>query len=375
MKSILVFTDWFAPAYKAGGPIRSCVNFAYAMSDTFNVYVITGDTDHGDKTPLKGIKVNSWQTFEINIQVMYLDQSMQNIGKLRTLIQEVDPDFLYLNSMFSKVFTIFPLLINRSLKKQIVLSPRGMLKSSALNFKPLKKKLFLFTLKSINAFSRSYFHATDKQEKQDIINRLSIDGNRIVTTGNFPKANIGEFKKIDKKVGHVRLVYVSRIAAIKNLHVLLDCMQGLTNIQLDIYGPKEDDYWVKCQRIIDNLDSSNQVNYLGSVPNEEVGKKIQNAHFFVLPTLGENFGHAIFEAFAAGRPVIISDQTPWKELDKINVGWDLSLDDLNLWLQTLETVIKMDNVTFQKKCKESYTFALNYISRSALKSKYLELFS
>lgn len=204
---------------------------------------------------------------------------------------------------------------------------------------------------------------------------MSIDGNRIVTTGNFPKANIGEFKKIDKKVGHVRLVYVSRIAAIKNLHVLLDCMQGLTNIQLDIYGPKEDDYWVKCQRIIDNLDSSNQVNYLGSVPNEEVGKKIQNAHFFVLPTLGENFGHAIFEAFAAGRPVIISDQTPWKELDKINVGWDLSLDDLNLWLQTLETVIKMDNVTFQKKCKESYTFALNYISRSALKSKYLELFS
>jgi len=36
---------------------------------------------------------------------------------------------------------------------------------------------------------------------------------------------------------------------------------------------------------------------------------------FVLPTLGENFGHAIAEALSVGCPVIVTDTTPWSFID------------------------------------------------------------
>ena len=48
---------------------------------------------------------------------------------------------------------------------------------------------------------------------------------------------------------------------------------------------------------------------------------------FLLPTRGENFGHAIFDALEVGLPVLISDQTPWRELEQIGAGWSLSLAD------------------------------------------------
>jgi glycosyltransferase involved in cell wall biosynthesis len=38
--------------------------------------------------------------------------------------------------------------------------------------------------------------------------------------------------------------------------------------------------------------------------------------FFVLPTIGENFGYVFLEALAAGCPLITSDRTPWTTLRK-----------------------------------------------------------
>ena len=53
-KKVLVLVDWFAPGYKAGGPIQSCVNFVFAMKNIFDLSVLTTDTDHGDTVPYEG---------------------------------------------------------------------------------------------------------------------------------------------------------------------------------------------------------------------------------------------------------------------------------------------------------------------------------
>jgi glycosyltransferase involved in cell wall biosynthesis len=46
-----------------------------------------------------------------------------------------------------------------------------------------------------------------------------------------------------------------------------------------------------------------------------------------MATWGENFGHAIAEALQHGKPVIISDRTPWRNLKTANAGWDLPLEE------------------------------------------------
>lgn len=49
---LIILSDWFAPGYRAGGPITSCVNLSYAMRDYFDVKIITSDRDFGDRKKL-----------------------------------------------------------------------------------------------------------------------------------------------------------------------------------------------------------------------------------------------------------------------------------------------------------------------------------
>ena len=67
------------------------------------------------------------------------------------------------------------------------------------------------------------------------------------------------------------------------------------------------------------------VRYHGEIDHENVHQALAAHDLFFLPTRGENYGHVIFEALAAGLPVLISDQTPWRNLEALGVGWDLPL--------------------------------------------------
>jgi glycosyltransferase involved in cell wall biosynthesis len=45
------------------------------------------------------------------------------------------------------------------------------------------------------------------------------------------------------------------------------------------------------------------------------------ASLFLLPSHGENFGLSIAEALASGVPAIVTDTTPWSELNSTGAGW------------------------------------------------------
>jgi hypothetical protein len=75
-------TDWFEPGYKAGGPIRSCVNFAAHMKANYEIFILTGDRDLGDKEPYKEIKSDAWQDLD-GIQVFYASPNRQSYASLK----------------------------------------------------------------------------------------------------------------------------------------------------------------------------------------------------------------------------------------------------------------------------------------------------
>jgi glycosyltransferase involved in cell wall biosynthesis len=64
-----------------------------------------------------------------------------------------------------------------------------------------------------------------------------------------------------------------------------------------------------------------------------------------MPTTHENFGHAIIESWGFGRPVLLSDNTPWKELQKEGLGYCTPLVS-NLWEEVFKEVlvISQDNL-------------------------------
>jgi glycosyltransferase involved in cell wall biosynthesis len=88
--------------------------------------------------------------------------------------------------------------------------------------------------------------------------------------------------------------------------------------------------------LIEKLPASILVVHKGLVEPAQVIPTLAQHDLFLLPTRGENFGHVIHEALRAGLPVLISDQTPWRGLAPLRVGWDLSLGDESGFVKRIE---------------------------------------
>ncbi|MBR9921977.1 MAG: glycosyltransferase family 4 protein [Bacteroidetes bacterium] len=377
MKKLLILTDWYEPAYKAGGPVRSCVNLAEAMKDRFEVYVLTGDRDFGDKTPFSNVKLDSWTEQKAGSKVFYLSLSKQKSREIRKVIHELEPDVLYLNSMYSLSFTILPLLLHRfgRISGKLVLAPRGMLQAGALQFKSLKKRVFLFLMRMLGMGKRIHWHATDQQEKKDI-QAIFPGATSISLIANLPRQEQGVFERINKEAGSLKVIFISRISKKKNLEFLLQALSLVkASVRLEIAGPIESEpYWQKCQKRIDSLPTNIQTNYVGAVKQEYVLHILKKNHIFVLPTHGENFGHGIFESLLAGRPVIISPFTPWQDLDESNAGKLCRLEDPRQLATHIEHYAQMDVETYTQRAKAAWNYAHSYLENENQAEAYEQMF-
>jgi glycosyltransferase involved in cell wall biosynthesis len=68
----------------------------------------------------------------------------------------------------------------------------------------------------------------------------------------------------------------------------------------------------------------------------------------LFPTHGENYGHVILEALLAGTPVLLSDQTPWRNLEEAGAGWDIPLGDTDSYRRVIEQCAEMDTASYEQ---------------------------
>jgi glycosyltransferase involved in cell wall biosynthesis len=97
-------------------------------------------------------------------------------------------------------------------------------------------------------------------------------------------------------------------------------------------------------------------------------------HLFVLPTLGENYGHVIYEALSAGDPVLISDQTPWRNLIEMKAGWDLSLNEKNKFKAAIREAGSWNQEEYDEWSKNAAKLAETSVDIPRLFEKYMKLF-
>jgi glycosyltransferase involved in cell wall biosynthesis len=378
-KKILVLVDWFVPGYKAGGPIQSCVNFVFAMKDEYSVYVLTTDTDHGEATPYEGIETGTWTNqLHPDVRVCYLPKASLSARGIKEKIDAAGADYIYLNHLFSPLFVVYPLWLKfrGRLGSEIVVCPRGALYDSALSVKRWKKTPFLFLFRRMGLHKRVLFHATNQREKDAIL--LHFPGSRVLIADNLPNMRQPPFATIEKTPGRLHCIFIARIVPIKNLLFLLEAMENVqgADIELTVIGPVEDKaYWNECERKIAAMPANIRVRYAGPKRNDELMPILQQNHLFSLPTAGENFGHSIFEAFLAGRPVLISDQTPWLGLAGRKAGWDLPLADVRAYTRALEEAAAWDQREFEEWARSAWEYAGRFIKNPELHDQYLKLFA
>lgn len=374
---MLIFIDWFDPAYKAGGPVTAAQNFVDNMREHYQLYVFTSDRDLGDEQPLPGITADKWIERNDNVRLFYASPANLSLSKIKEQIKLVEPAIIYLHSLFSKSFSIFPLWLHRfaGLPQTMVLAPRGMLRKSALSHKAFKKKIFLAAFKFLGLHKNVVFHATDETEFNDVQQHFGRR-NKVVIAPDFTSLPVDQVTFQDKQPGEAKLVFVGRIHPIKNLDFLLEVLQQVkANVVLTIIATIEDKlYWQKCETLMQQLPVNIKVDFKGSLRNKEIKNILEQNHVFVLPTKGENFGHAIFESLAAARPVLVSDQTLWRNLTTQKAGWDLPLQH-QPFIEAIEQIAAMDQQQMNEWCSGAWNFCKRYIESSGIKEQYLKLFS
>jgi glycosyltransferase involved in cell wall biosynthesis len=288
----------------------------------------------------------------------------------------LNADFVYLNHLFSPLFVVYPLWLKYRglIKGQVVVCPRGALYDSALSVKPWKKTPFLKLFRWMSLHKRVLFHATNERERTAILR--FFPGGSVRIADNLPKADQGAYESCPKREGLVKCIFIARIVPIKNLLFFLKALERIkVNVELTVVGPIEDHaYWAECGKAIDGLGKNISSNYLGPRSNDELMPLLRKHHLFVLPTTGENFGHSIFEALLAGRPVLISDQTPWQDLASKKTGWDLPLNDPDGFTRVIGEVAGWDQSIFDEWSRAAWSYAAAFIKNPELKSQYLDLF-
>ncbi|MGC6342370.1 glycosyltransferase [Bisgaard Taxon 45] len=353
---ILILIGTYLPGVKGGGPIRTIHNLVSRLKDEFEFYLITSDRDLNDAQSYPNIPLNKWIKYD-DVNVYYLE----NKANLTNAINAIDYDILYLNSFFSPIFSIKPLLWRkrRLIKRTpVVLAPRGELSSAALSIKKRKKKLFVFVARLLSLYPKELvWQASSEAEKKDIadfLNQNNIEYKDIIIARNISNLKPASLNRKNNNT-KLNICFLSRIAKMKNLYFALEVLQKIDfPVFLGIYGPLEDKvYWNQCLTLINNLPSNIEVKYYGAIENKQVQETISNYDLFFVPTQGENYGHVFIEALSAGTPILLSDKTPWRALEEKGIGWDIPLKDRDKFINALTDFHNLDQETrwlMKQKC-------------------------
>lgn len=375
---ILVFIDWFWPGYLAGGPVQSILSMVDYLRNDIKFKIVTTNCDLNSKTPYPGIPVNQWIASPLGCEVMYLSSGEINSTQIKTILQNTSFEAVYINSFFSKFFSIVPLqILNADFKnKPVILAPRGMLGGGALAIKKFKKQLFILYAKIIKLHNHVLWHATSDQEEKEI---LSVFKNtrRLVKISNLPKKLTAPTIR-KKESGTILLCFISRISEKKNLIFALQTLAQIktVNVIFNIYGPQEDPlYWQKCLDIMNTLPANIKASYKGVIEPQHLEKTLATEHMLFLPTYNENFGHSIVESLMCGCPAIISDQTPWNDLEKQNAGYALSLTNPQKFIETIIHCANLNQQEYSEKSAAAINYIREKINLNLIINQYKELFN
>ncbi len=361
---VLLFQVNYLPGYKAGGSLRTLANMVDYLGDEFQMMVVCLDRDLGDKKPYTDIKPNEWQQVG-KAKVMYLSPQNCSLKAFYALIKNTKPDLVYLNSFFHRVFSRKPLILRKlGLIPGIpfIVAPRGEFSPGAINIKSIRKRFYIFLIKLVGLVGKVVWHASNQIEKEDI-NRILGNEVKVVIAQDLPSKELGDNILISskrKERGSLKMLFLSRISAKKNLIGALKILMGVKgNIQFNIYGPiGEQAYWLKCQNIIKALPSNIEANYNGEIEYDKVLGVMKEHDIFFLPTFGENFGYVILEALFSGCPVILSDKTPWINLENSGVGWNIPLSRADRFQEVIQKCVDMNTDEYQIYSKKAREYGL-----------------
>lgn len=373
-KDILIIMGRYLPGYKDGGPVRSIKNLVDYLGDYYNFKILTCDRDHGDNKPYLNINVNEWNRVG-KADVYYVPPKKFKLSIIKKFSKQVD--LIYCCGCFND-YAINTLILKRlkQLKVPVVVAAMGLFSPMEFRLKYKKKKLFTNIFNLLGMFKNIYWSATSEMEIKEIKQQVWVKDNFFIAEDLPRKVEDIPIIK-EKEVGKLKVVWISRIAPKKNLKGAIKILQEVKgDIELTIYGPKHvPEYWEECEDELKKLPSNVKWSWRGNVESENVVEVLKEHHVFLFPTLGENYGHVIQEALSAGCPVILSDQTPWRNLEKEQIGFICQLDNKEKFIEAINFYGKLNKKEFNQISNKVLNYIVKNSEYKVRNSGYIKMFN
>jgi glycosyltransferase involved in cell wall biosynthesis len=374
---VLVLIDWYKPFYKAGGPVRSLVNLVDHLHNEVDFHILTGDRDYTAAVSPADLQRDRWTVQDKGERVWYASPERRSVKQWKALLGERAWDVVHINGMWSRWSTLLPLWQLRGTRQRRIVAVRGMLASGVMQQKTALKRAVLQVMRITGCFKGVEFQATNAEEVEDVKRWIGRDavvhlvpnlGRKLERTAPVP---------IAKRPGALRLVSLGRIAPEKNTLFAIERLQGLTgDVRFDLYGTVYDEaYWQRCQAAIAQLPPNVRVQWHGEVAPDQVPEVLAEAHVVFMPSVGENFGHSMLEALSVGRPLLISDRTPWKDLARQQAGWDLPLDQPGRFEEVLRELVGMGEEDYAEWTQGAWQLAQGWHNNGDAVERTRQLFS
>jgi glycosyltransferase involved in cell wall biosynthesis len=309
---VLHVVPTYLPAVRYGGPmfaVQALCSHLAALGHDMHVYTTNLDGDGvlqvplGRAVELDGVKVHYFAADRLRRLAVSAGLRNEIERQLRTF------DLVHTHS----VFLWPPWHAARAARTRgvpYVMAPHGMLVPELLRLRNrLAKTLWLRLLERSNLADANALHFTSELERRDA-RRLGIAVTRgaVIPNGvslEEARGEPGHGAQLDDGAPPFAL-HLGRISWKKGLDRLVRALASRPEVHAVIAGNDEEGCRASLQRLAQKCGVADRVHFPGPVYGAAKWKLLREARLFVLPSHSENFGIAVLEAMAAGRPVIVS---------------------------------------------------------------------
>lgn len=312
--------------FRHGGPVRAVIDLSEALAA--KGHDITVMVRRGPDTPA------AWKLPGSPTRVVELGQPQlagawfrsPSVEKIRSLIKAAD--IVHIHGIWTPHNAQVAKLAREAGKPHVV-SCRGMLDDWCMEQRRPKKLVYLKlaggsamlnTARLVHCTADGELRQSAKwfPKSTGVVIPNLLDLKPYITMPGVDRAK-AKFPQLSRS--EPTLLFLSRLHYKKGVEHLIDAARILKDRgrphQVLIAGTGDDDYEAKLRRHVQTTGMDDLVSFLGMVIGDDKVSLYQACDLFVLPTSQENFGFVLYEALAAGCPLVTTRGVDtWPELEE-----------------------------------------------------------
>ncbi len=350
---ICLISSSFYPATFYGGPISSTWGLSKEISTKdIEMYV---STTNANGISMLDVETNRFIKKRDNFFVKYYYEEFINRFSFAFIFgiwfDIKKADIVYIQYLFHYT-VLFSLLFSILQRKRVFVCPRGSFSLFTLsNSRPLIKGAWIsLFVKPFHRFIQ--WQASSNLEKNDI-KRILPDAKVHIISDGVDFASFQNFQRYDRvsllekytktKFKDVSNIFFSmgRLHTIKAFDVLISAFSLFVKEHKDAKliiaggddGAEEDLH----QQILD-LKLEDSVFLIGAIGFDDKKILLNNCDYFSLASDFESFGIVVAEALCCGKPIVVSDKTPWQDLQQNQCGFLVNNDNVSFYYAFLKVI-------------------------------------